>query len=173
MLRKGSCQANVMVMCPLASSLDGAEDTDNILLPDFPFTLQIPLGSQAFSSDKVQASCNFIGYTHVLITPPNDYTWSPCLESGWVKVSLAAHLYFTGQGWGEILFSTCWFIFVFSTKGSWLSKIKSPKSLTKSETSIWKDSEWTGSREVENPVFCLQTWDPPEELAVGTIHCQF
>lgn len=63
-----------MGICPLPSSLDGVEDTDNILLPDFPFTLQIPLGSQAFSSDKIQASCDFIGYTHLLITRPNDYT---------------------------------------------------------------------------------------------------
>lgn len=161
-----------MGICPLPSSLDGVEDTDNILLPDFPFTLQIPLGSQAFSSDKIQASCDFIGYTHLLITRPNDYTWSPCLESGWAEVSLAAHLYF-GVGGSGILFNTCWFIFVFSTKGSWLSKIKAPKSLTKSETGIWKESERAGSQEVEHSVFCLQTWDPPEELAVGTIHCQF
>ena len=30
-----------MGLCPLISSLDGIENTDNILLPDVPFTLKI------------------------------------------------------------------------------------------------------------------------------------
>lgn len=41
MLRKCRCQAAVMGLCPLISSLDGIENTDNILLPDLPFTLKI------------------------------------------------------------------------------------------------------------------------------------